>query len=72
MLLTGLRQISSPNKAQSGFVSNEYVPIVVVKALKITSKQVQKRWTQLLEMASLVRNNAVESSNNCINHSMAA
>jgi uncharacterized protein (DUF2164 family) len=44
----------------------------IVKALKITSKQVQKRWTQLLEMASLVRNNAVESSNNCINHSMAA
>jgi len=44
----------------------------IVKALKITSKQVQKRWTQLLEMASLVRNNALESSNNCINHSMAA
>lgn len=44
----------------------------IVKALKITPKQIQKRWTQLLEMASLVRNNAVESSNNCINHSMAA
>jgi uncharacterized protein (DUF2164 family) len=44
----------------------------IVKALKITPKQVQKRWTQLLEIASLVRNNAVESSNNCINHSMAA
>jgi hypothetical protein len=44
----------------------------IVKALKITPKQVQKRWTQLLDMASLVRNNAVESSNNSINHSMAA
>ncbi|HEY9847642.1 MAG TPA: hypothetical protein V6D03_15775, partial [Candidatus Caenarcaniphilales bacterium] len=44
----------------------------IVKALKITPKQVQKRWTQLLDMASLVRNNAVESSNYCINHSMAA
>ncbi len=27
--LAGLRQISSPNKAQSSFVSEEYVPIVV-------------------------------------------
>ncbi len=44
----------------------------IVKALKITPKQLQKRWTHLLEMASLVRNNAVESSNNGINHSMAA
>jgi uncharacterized protein (DUF2164 family) len=44
----------------------------IVKALKITPKQVQKRWSHLLEIASLVRNNAVESSNNCINHSMAA
>jgi hypothetical protein len=44
----------------------------IVKALKITPKQVQKRWTQLLEIASLVRNNAVESSNKSINHSMAA
>jgi hypothetical protein len=44
----------------------------IVKALKITRKQVQKRWRKLLEMASLVRNNAVESSNNGINHSMAA
>jgi hypothetical protein len=44
----------------------------IVKALKITPKQVQKRWTNLLEMASLVRNKAVESSNNGINNSMAA
>ncbi|HEY9743783.1 MAG TPA: hypothetical protein V6C90_25125 [Coleofasciculaceae cyanobacterium] len=44
----------------------------IVKALKITPKQLQKRWTHLLEMASLVRNNAVESFNNGINHSMAA
>jgi hypothetical protein len=44
----------------------------IVKALKITPKQIQKRWTQLLDMASLVRNNAVESSNHGINHSMAA
>jgi len=44
----------------------------IVKALKITPKQVQKRWTQLLDMASLVRNNAVETSNHGINHSMAA
>jgi uncharacterized protein (DUF2164 family) len=44
----------------------------IVKALKITPKQVQKRWSELLEMASLVRNNAQESSNNGINHSMAA
>jgi hypothetical protein len=44
----------------------------IVKALKITPKQVQKRWTKVLEIASLVRNNAVESSNNGINHSMAA
>jgi len=27
--LAGLRQISSPNKAQSSFISEEYVPIVV-------------------------------------------
>lgn len=44
----------------------------IVKALKITPKQIQKRWTQLLEIASRVRNNPGESSNNCINHSMAA
>jgi hypothetical protein len=44
----------------------------IVKALKITPKQVQKRWTKVLEMASRVRNNAVESSNNDLNHSMAA
>jgi hypothetical protein len=44
----------------------------IVKALKITPKQVQKRWTKVLEMASLIRNNAVESSNNGINHSIAA
>jgi uncharacterized protein (DUF2164 family) len=44
----------------------------IVKALRITPKQIQKRWTQLLDMASLVRNNAVESSNHGINHSMAA
>ncbi|HEY9609193.1 hypothetical protein [Allocoleopsis sp.] len=44
----------------------------IVKALKITPKQVQKRWTQLLDMASLVRNNAVESSKDGINQSIAA
>jgi hypothetical protein len=44
----------------------------IVKALKITPKQIQKRWTQLLDMASLIRNNAQESSNHGINHSMAA
>jgi hypothetical protein len=44
----------------------------IVKALKITPKQIQKRWTQLLDMASLVRNNAVETSKDGINHSMAA
>jgi hypothetical protein len=41
-------------------------------ALKITPKQVQKRWSHLLEMASLVRNKAPESSNDGINHSIAA
>jgi len=44
----------------------------IVKALKITPKQVQKRWTKVLEIASLVRNSAQESSNHGINHSMAA
>jgi hypothetical protein len=44
----------------------------IVKALKITPKQIQKRWTQLLDMARIVRNNAQESSNKSINHSMAA
>ncbi|MBW4546818.1 MAG: hypothetical protein KME25_20595 [Symplocastrum torsivum CPER-KK1] len=44
----------------------------IAKALKITPKQVQKRWSHLLEMASLVRNKAPESSNNRINHSIAA
>jgi hypothetical protein len=44
----------------------------IAKALKITPKQVQKRWTHLLEMASLVRNKAVESCNNGTNHSIAA
>jgi hypothetical protein len=44
----------------------------IVKALKITPKQVQKRWTNVLEIASLVRNKAQESSNHGINHSMAA
>ncbi|HEY9876166.1 MAG TPA: HetZ-related protein [Candidatus Obscuribacterales bacterium] len=32
----------------------------IAKALKWTPKQVQKRWTQLLEMASKVRNSTVE------------
>lgn len=44
----------------------------IVKALKITPKQVQKRWTNLLEIASLVRNSTQESSNQGINPSMAA
>jgi hypothetical protein len=44
----------------------------IAKALKITPKQVQKRWSHLLEMASLVRNKAPESSNKGINHSIAA
>jgi hypothetical protein len=44
----------------------------IVKALKITPKQIQKRWTQLLDMARIVRNNAQESSNHGINYSMAA
>jgi hypothetical protein len=44
----------------------------IVKALKITRKQVEKRWTHLLEMASLFRNDAVGSSNDCISHSIAA
>ncbi len=44
----------------------------IVKAMKITPKQVQKRWSQLLEMASFIRNNTVESSNNGINHLIAA
>ena len=44
----------------------------IAKALKITPKQVQKRWSHLLETASLVRNKARESSNKGINHSIAA
>jgi len=44
----------------------------IVKVMKLTPKQVQKRWSELLEMASLVRNNVVESSNNRLNHSIAA
>ncbi|MBW4547672.1 MAG: hypothetical protein KME25_25005 [Symplocastrum torsivum CPER-KK1] len=44
----------------------------IAKALKITPKQVQKRWSELLEMASLVRNKVQESSNKGINHSIAA
>jgi hypothetical protein len=44
----------------------------IAKALKITPKQVQKRWSELLETASLVRNKARESSNKGINHSIAA
>jgi hypothetical protein len=27
--ITGLKQISSPNKTQTGFVSREYVPVFV-------------------------------------------
>jgi hypothetical protein len=44
----------------------------IVKALKITPKQVQKRWTQVLEMASLVRNNGVETAQEGNNQSVAA
>ncbi|AFZ18505.1 hypothetical protein [Allocoleopsis franciscana] len=44
----------------------------IVKALKITPKQVQKRWTQVLEMASLVRNNGVETVQEGNNQSVAA
>ena len=44
----------------------------IVKALKITRKQVEKRWTHLLEMASLFRNEAVGSSFDSISHSIAA
>jgi hypothetical protein len=44
----------------------------IVKAMKLTPKQVQKRWSELLEIASLVRNKAPESSSNRINHSIAA
>jgi hypothetical protein len=44
----------------------------IVKALKITRKQVEKRWAHLLEMASLFRNDAVRSSSDGISHSIAA
>ncbi len=46
--------------------------IEIVKALKITRKQVEKRWTHLLEMASGFRNDAVETSKDCTRHSIAA
>ena len=46
--------------------------IEIVKALKITRKQVEKRWTHLLEMASLFRNDAVKSSFDGLNQSIAA
>ncbi len=42
-VLAGLRQISSPNKAQSGFVSNEYVPIVVQPLHKTERHRCPKR-----------------------------
>jgi hypothetical protein len=44
----------------------------IVKAMKITPKQLQKRFGHLLETASLFRNDAVGSSNDCISHSIAA
>jgi hypothetical protein len=44
----------------------------IAKALKITAKQVQKRWTHLLEMASVIRNDAVGSALNGMSQSMAA
>jgi hypothetical protein len=42
-LLAGLRQISSPNKAALGFVSNEYVPIVVQPLHKTERHRCPKR-----------------------------
>ncbi len=41
--LTGLRQISSPNKAQSGFVSEEYVPILIEPLHKTERHRCPKR-----------------------------
>ncbi|MGQ4646126.1 DUF3131 domain-containing protein [Lyngbya aestuarii] len=41
--LMGLRQISSPNKAQSSFVSKEYVPIVVQPLHKTERHRCPKR-----------------------------
>jgi hypothetical protein len=42
--LTGLKQISSPNKAQSGFVSYKYVPIVVQPLDKTERHRCAKRF----------------------------
>jgi len=41
--IAGLRQISSPNKAQTGFVSEEYVPIVVQPLYKTKRHRCPKR-----------------------------
>jgi hypothetical protein len=41
--LAGLRQISSPNQAQSSFVSHEYVPIVVQPLDKTERHRCAKR-----------------------------
>ena len=41
--LAGLRQISSPNKAQSSFISHEYVPIVVEPLDKTERHRCAKR-----------------------------
>ena len=41
--LTGLRQISSPNKAQSSFISEEYVPILVQPLHKTERHRCPKR-----------------------------
>jgi len=41
--LAGLRQISSPNKAQSRFVSEEYVPIVIQPLDKTERHRCAKR-----------------------------
>jgi len=42
-VLAGLRQISSPNKGQTGFVSEEYVPIVVQPLYKTKRHRCPKR-----------------------------
>jgi len=42
-LITGLRQISSPNKAQTSFVSKEYVPIMVQPLYKTKRHRCPKR-----------------------------
>lgn len=69
---TFIAQLDSTQQQLLKLKQANHSDMEIAKALKITPKQVQKRFSHLLEMASLVRNDTLKNSSNSMSCSIAA